>query len=353
MQEINVLSPELMAIVNNARPKKGQTIHFESLRLGAGGTSVRNPDRIYDPWKVVTDEKGNPQKDGKGKVVKGEYVDIGYVLGQLPAANGLPARWNFGRVQFSKNSGNVISTSGNNRADDSLFLYLFLTNYSLDNKNQPWYAPSEGQMPLFKRQQPALTAKEENDYRRAVRAAGEKIDGTPESKLLDLALALDMKNINEFSDPEEIKRQLYLIAEGDPKKGIRGNPERVIGMDKDINLNMKLFIKEALKYKIWVEDPALRLFVWTETREPVFLMTPGQDLYGETIKYLLGAGERTAALVKGQIDRAKEKEQGKKNYVPPKPGTIGDAIKESIAAGDHIPEGSKIVVNKEILEVKE
>lgn len=341
MEEINVLSPELMKIVNDARPKKGQVIYFESLRPQAGGTSVKNPDRIYDPfWK---------NEDG----TKGRYADIGFVLGQLPAQGNLPARHNFGRIQFTKSAGNMMPTSGNNRADDNLFLYMFLTNWNKANIKKDWYAPSDGQMPLFTQQAPAVSAKEANEYRRLVRLAGEKIDNTPNSKLLDLALALDMKDINEFSDLEEIRNKLYLIVEGDPKRNIKGNPDKVLNMDKDVNLNMKLFIKEALKYNIWVEDRALRLFIWPDTQDPVFVMAPGQDLYAECIKFLMSSGgQRTHSLVSGLIEKAKAKEKKKKSYVEPtKDGKVSDVVDEALQAGETLPE--KIVINKEVVEVPE
>ncbi len=336
MEPINQLSPKLMKIVNDARPKHGQVIYFESLRPQGGGTSVKSVDRIFDPYWENEDK------------TEGRYTDIGYVVGQLPAIGNIPARHNFQRIQFKKDDGNIMGLSGENRGNDTLFLYLFLTNWNKMNLHKPWYAPSEGQQPIFTQQVPAMGAKEANEYRRRVRLAGEKIDNTPDSKLLDLALALDMRTINKFSSMEEIRNQLYLIVEGDPKRGIKGNPDKVLNMDKDVNLNMKLFIKEALKYNIWTEDKALRLFIWPDTTEPVFVMAPGQDLYAETIKYLMGPGERTYSLVRGLIEKAKVKEEKKKNYVAPsKDVTVGDAATK---AGEETP-GNKIVVNKEVVEV--
>lgn len=348
MEKINVLSTELQKIVNNARPKKGQVIYFESLRPQGGGTSVRSVDRIYDPWA--------DNEDGS----KGAHIDIGYVLGQLPAMGNQPARHNFGRIQYSKSSGNIISISSNNRGDDSLFQYLFLTNYNKMNIGKQWYAPGEGQMPLFTQQQPAMTAKDANDYRRRVMLAFDKIEKMPNSKLLDFAISLDMRGINEFSDMEEVRNKLFLIAEGDPKKGIKGNPDRVLNMDKDINLNMKLFIKEALKYNIWSENRALGLFVWSDTKEPVFTMTPGQDMYAEAIKYLLGEGERTHSLVSNLLDKAKAKEKAKdketggKKIIDSrgkKATSVGDAIEEAANLGDN--SGEKITIASQVVEVKD
>jgi len=345
MEPINVLSPELTKIVNAGKPQRGQVIYFESLRLQAGGTSVKSIDRIYDPyWE---------NEDG----TKGRQTDIGYVTGQMPAIGVTPARHIFGRIQFSKISGNIIGTSSNNRGDDTLFLYLFLTNWNKMNIHKPWYSPSDGQMALFTQQVPEMAAKEANDHRRKMRLAGEKIDNMPASKLLDFALSLDMKGINQFSDMEEVRNKLYLIAEGDPKRGIKGNPDKVLNMDKDVNLNMKLFIKEALKYNLWLEDKALGLFVWPETREHVFLMTPGTDMYAEGVKYLLSKeGERTYSLVHGLIEKAKVKEKadsakGKVNDSKNKKvDKVADAILEAEKVGDTEP-GTKIKVDK-VVEVQ-
>jgi hypothetical protein len=330
MEPMNVLSPELTKIVNDARPKKGQVIYFESLRPQGGGTTVQSTDRIFDPF--VKNSDGS----------RGAYTDIGYVIGQLPARGNIPAMHNFGRIQFTRTSGNTIATSGNSRADDTLFLYLFLTNFNKMNKGQEWYAPSDGQMPLFTQQALAMKSEERNKFRRRVTAASQKIEGMSEEKLLGFALSLEMKGINEFSKLEEIKDKLYDIAEK--------NPDRVLNMDKDINLNMRLFIKEALKYNIWIEDKALGLFVWPDTKSHVFLMTPGQDLYAETIKYLLGPGESTYMLVKGLIDKAK---LGNKNSQAGK-GTVGAAAAELAKGkgGQGLPE-NKIVINKEVVEVPE
>lgn len=288
MEEVNRLSAELMKIVNDARPKKGQVIYFQSLRPTAGGTSVRNIDRIYDPWAK--------NEDG----TRGSYTDIGYVTGQIPAMGAIPARHNFGRIQFSKSSANIKGISGNDRADDTLFLYFFLCNYNKLNMGKPWYSPSEGQMPLFEMMVPEMQAKEKNEFRRRVRQAGEKIDTMPDEKLLSFAMAMDMLGITEFSKMEEIRDRLYLIAEKDPDK--------VMNMDKDVHTTMKIFIKEALKYGLWEEDKMLKLFRWPETKDPVFLMTPGLDLYTEAVKYLLGKGEDTYEMVSGLIHEKKAKE---------------------------------------------
>ncbi len=304
MEAVNELSAELTKIVNAARPKKGQVIYFRSLRPDAGGTRVKNIDRIYDPWK------------DNGDGTKGSYVDIGYVTGQLPAIGSTPARHNFGRIQFTKSSANIIGLSGNNRAQDTLFLYFFLCNFNKMNMGKDWYSPSDGQMPLFEMMVPEMQAEEKNKFRRRVRQAGEKIDQMPDEKLLSFAMAMDMHGINEFSKMEEIRDRLYIIAEKDPDK--------VMNMDKDVHTTMKIFIKEAIKYGIWEEDKILKLFRWPETQDPVFLMTPGQDLYAETIKYLLGNGESTYEMVSGLIHERKAKEakdkasdnKGQKNQKP-------------------------------------
>ncbi len=333
MEKINVLSTKLMQIVNDARPKKGQVIYFESLRPQGGGTSVRNVDRIFDPY--VENEDGS----------MGAYTDIGYVIGQLPAMGNLPARHNFGRIQFSRSTGNTIDISGQNRGDDSLFLFLFLTNQNVMNKGKDWYAPSDGQAILFGMRTPHKGAEDRNAFRRKVRAAGEKIDLTPNEKLLDLALALEMKGINQFSKMEEIKDKLYEIAEK--------NPDRVIGMDKDINLNMKLVIKEAMKYNIMYEDKALRLFVWADTKEAVFAVTPGQDLYNAAIKYFQGSGDETYKLLRSLIEKAKIKAAKKKDNddTPSKDLTVGEVAEKAAKAGDD-KAGKKFVV-PEVVELKD
>lgn len=330
-----------MKLVNDARPKPGQVIYFESLRPQGGGTTVKPVDRIYDPWAK--------NEDG----TDGAYIDIGYVLGQLPAMGNLPARHNYGRLQFTKTTGNTIDISGQNRGDDTKFLFLFLTNQNMMNKNKPWYAPAEGYSIIFTQQTPALAAEDRNKLRSRIRAAQDKIDSTPNEKLLDLALALDMKNINQFSKMDEIRDQLHTIAEGNPIKGIKPNPERIMGMDKDVNLNMKLRIKEALKYNIWREDRALKLFVWADTEEPVFATTPGSDLYNSAIKYFQGAGEETYNLLAGLIDKARKKAESKKNFAPEsKSLSVGEVSEKAANAGDNKAE-KKFSVPKEVVEVKD
>ncbi len=174
-------------------------------------------------------------------------------------------------------------------------------------------------------QEPAKTAEQKNEFRRRVRYAGQKIDEMPDSKLLDYALSLDMIGINEFSKMDEIRDKLYEIAEK--------NPDKVMSMDKDINLNMKLFIKEALKYGIWQEDKALRQFVWPDSGDPVCVVAPDSDLYQKTIEYLLASGQDTYSLVKNLIDKKKAKDKpGKKE------GTVADAVKESKKSLDNAPD---------------
>lgn len=332
METFNNISPELAKKVNEARPKPGQTIYFNSLRPKAGGTTILPRDRIWDPY--IKDEKG---KD------KGDWVDIAYITGQLPATGALPARHQFGTIQFRRISYNVIGVSGNNKADSVLFMYLFLTNYNKANIGKPWYAPSDGQGSYFEMVVPEKTAEEQNKFRRKRRQAEEKIDNMPDSKLLDFSLALELQGITEFSKMEEIRNKLYAIADK--------NPERIQNMDKDVNMNMKLLIKEAIKFKIWEEDKAKQLFLWADTKDYVFLMSPGQDLYAKTIEYLKSAGQDTYTLVKELIEKAKTKESKKKGSGDKEDGTVGDAVKEAKKSLDNAPD-KKFVV-PELVEVKE
>jgi hypothetical protein len=311
MEEVNKISPKLKAIVDAARPKKGQVIYFESLRPKAGGTNVPTRDRIFDPFLE-------------------EQVDIGYTTGSLPARGNMPPQLLFGEVKFKRGDGNIIPIYGDNTGGGDRFLFMFLTNYNKTNMGKEWYSPRDGQGFMFQMQIPEKTSAEKNAFRRKVRQAGEKIDVMPDSKLLDFALSLELPRITEFSKMEEIRDRLYEIAEK--------NPDKVMSMDKDVNLNMTLFIKKAIKYNLWEENKALKLFVWPETKDPVFLMTPGQDLYGETIKYLLGTGQDTYKLVKNLIDKAEEKETKKNANKPKVDGTVADAIVKSKAAGDNSPD---------------
>ena len=334
MEKVNDLSPALMEIVNAAKPKQGQVIYFQSLRINAGGTTCPNKDRIFDPYAI------NP--DGK---TKGRYVDIAYVEGQAHAQGDRQAQYQFGEVKFRKTDGNLIGCSGNNRGGDGKFLFMFLTNHSKTNVGKPWYAPRDGQPLFFEMQIPELAAADKVKFRKRLALAINKIDEMPDSKLLDFALSLEMKGITEFSKMDEIRNKLGDIAEK--------NPDKVMNMDKDINLNMKLFIKQALQYGIWEENKNLKLFFWPDTKDPVFTMSPGQDLYTKTIEYLLGNGTDTYDLTKGLIEKAKAKldKVKAKNPSPKQDGIVGDAVNEAVQSSD--PMVGKKIPTPQFSEVQE
>jgi hypothetical protein len=263
------------------------------VRPKARGTTVFPIDRIFDPY--VKNEEGESV---------GDYVDIAYVTGTKPATAKEKATDIIGRIQFTYTSDGRIGIRGGNRTDELLFQFLYLTNQNRNTTGKAWSVPGSGKKPLFFIVEPSKTAKDKNDFRRKVRMAGEAIDKMPDSKLRDFAIGLDMKSINTFSGVEEIKDQLYKVAEKDPDK--------IIGLDKDASLKIKIDIKEAEKLGVIERDTNLGMMVWPDTKEPICTIPPGKDMYTVLTAYFLGKGSEAYSIIKQLVEKKQEAQKAGK-----------------------------------------
>jgi hypothetical protein len=262
----NQISPELLAEVRQFLPKKGQTIYFESVRPKARGTTVLPHDRIYDPYKK-------------------EYVDIAYVTGNAPGKGET-----VGRIQFSKLAGGRLQITAGNKDHENKFIYMYLCNFRAENVSDPktkepapWFVASEGRQPVFKLPSAKLTAQDKIRIDREIRYAKNAIDEMGESELRQFALGLDMKGINQHSDPDEIRVQLFKIAESGEGRGA----EKIKRLHTDSNLKANILIKEALKAQVLVFNAPLKVWEWADGGEAICVVPDGKKPNDAMITYLL------------------------------------------------------------------
>jgi hypothetical protein len=277
----NTISDQLKEIIRKRLPATGQTVYFQSIRPNAAGTTVVPKDRIFDPFA----------NDGKG-----EYVDIAYVTGHNPNGPIL------GRIQFRKADGGRIAITGGNRSHENLFVYLYLTNQRIGSNKEPWYVATEGRSKIFSMDEPAQTAKQKLEFKRRVRWAGEIIDKMGDNTLRDFASGLDMKGINQFSDPDEIRLKLEGIAEKDPDK--------IITLDRDLTIPAKVLVKEAEKLGVIQKDSQLQQYVWPDSGELICVAPPGKDLRDTLVTFLLSIkGIETHKMLQALVDGKKEQKK--------------------------------------------
>jgi hypothetical protein len=264
----NQISPQLLAEVKQYLPKKGQTIYFESVRPKARGTTVLSHDRIYDPYKQ-------------------EFVDIAYVTGNAPGKGET-----IGRIQFNKLGGGRLPITAGNKDHENKFIYMYLCNFRAENATDPktkepapWFVASEGRQAVFKLPSAKLTAQEKIKIDREIRFAKQAVDEMGENELRQFALGLDMKGINQHSDPDEIRIQLFKIAESGEGRGA----EKIRKLHSDSNLKANILIKEADKAKVIVYNSPLKQWEWTDGGEAICIVPDGRKPYDAMITYLLSS----------------------------------------------------------------
>lgn len=264
----NQLSEKLLAEVRQHLPKKGQTIYFESVRPKARGTTVLSHDRIYDPYKE-------------------EFVDIAYVTGNAPGKGET-----IGRIQFNKMGGGRLPITAGNKDHENKFIYMFLTNYRAENacdpkskEPAPWFVGSEGRQAVFRLPSPKLSAQDKVRIDREIRFAKQAIDEMGENELRQFAIGLDMKGITQHSDPDEIRVQLFKIAESGDGRGA----EKIRKLHTDSNLKANILIKEASKAQVIVYNSQLKTWEWVDGGESICVVPDGKKPYDAMITYLLSS----------------------------------------------------------------
>ncbi len=293
---VNNLSPGLRKLVKDAMPKNGQTFWFVSVRPNARGTTVLPYDRIFDPFGG---EDGN-----------GDYIDIAYIIGRDPGKgpNGRPQD-NLGRIQFTKASAGRIGVRGGDKDGELKFEFMYLTNQLRNNaptKEDPdgkqWFVP--GKQQVFYMQEPEKTAAQKLEDNRKIRQAGAAIDDMPESKLRDFASGLDMTGITKFSSDDEIRVKLLQMA-----NTVQG-ATRVLSLDKDTNLTMKIQVKSAEKLNIISFDQALSSWIWVDGQDTICVVPPGKTKYDPLVVFLLSTkGSSTLKLLTQILNKESQEEK--------------------------------------------
>ncbi len=299
LKKVNVLSEKLEQEVKRAMPKPGQMIWFTSVRPNARGTTVLPYDRIFDPYA--------PNTEG----TEGDYVDIAYITGRDPGKGpgGLPKDI-LGRIQFNKPADGRIGIRGGDRAGEQMFKFLYLTNQLRNNQptqanpeGKGWFVP--GKQAVCFMEEPDKTADQKIEDARKIRNAGQAIDDMSDSKLRDFAAGLDMKGITSGSTSNEIRVKLLAIA-----NTVQG-AERVLSLDKDASLKVKIDVKEAEKLKIIRRNSELRTWNWVDGDEVICVIPPGKKDYDPIIAFFLGKGSESYRLVKQLADKERKSKEDK------------------------------------------
>lgn len=298
----NQLSDVLRAELKKAMPKPGQVIWFESSRPKARGTTILGFDRIWDPGA----------NNGEG-----DYIDIAY----LPSSGTDPKK---SRIHFTISQMGKIGIHGGNKADELKFAFLYLTNVLKNNVGKPWYIQPVGGI-MCRMLEPSQSAVDRNELRRKVRYAGDRIDGMPDGKLFDFAIGLEMKGINKHSNPEEIRDQLFKIAEKDP--------EKILALDRNIEFKAKTIIRKAEQFGIVKRDAALGMLVWSDTSDPICAIPPDKNIYDSLVKFFLDKGAEVYSTIHALVDKkeaALEAKTAEHSDNPPPPKNKGGRPKGSI-----------------------
>jgi hypothetical protein len=276
--EYNNYSPQLKKELDAARPKtseagRKQAVYFETTKKTLKNGVYTYPNSVSVP---STDTIRDPHT--------GEYIEIAYLI--------RPSTGEKGRIVFEGSSaGRLMCTSG--AASDSLFNYLYLSNYNQDNSihAERNIKPIGGF--LFTKVKPAETATEKIKRDRRIRDAKNSIDAFPDNLLKTYAYALNIKDINEFSDSEEMRVKLLELADK--------NPEIILTFDKDYDKKLELWVRRLEEKNIieWGNGKC----VLSATGDKLFGFKVGADRI-DSLKTFLIENKEVDEMLKHQLEQA-------------------------------------------------
>lgn len=308
-KKYNNLSPKLKSFLPKLKPKERIKFQLNGLRhdpitgklVCPQSYRIQSTDRIYDPWAIEV------KKVGAKIEYEGDYVDLAYILREQPAPVDSPKDniVEFGTLRFKRAQAGVIEIIGGHREMEKALILLFFSNHNAANVDKEWYV-KQGGKPIFH----TIVPKEDD------------------KKILNKELKKDqaMAIISEMSEEEintaaaGLMPNKYRSMTPDGKIiGLRkigaSNPEKIIGLSKNVDVRTTAFIEDCLKAGLINMDRGKGEFVWGDDKSKICSIKAGQTPHNSLKRYfmtedgveVLSSLEKQLALTKKPLTEKTEK----------------------------------------------
>lgn len=225
--------------------------------------SLRPFDRIFDPYAGEN----------------GEYVDVAYILGEAPAPvdSNKQSITRFGRVRFTRTTAGTIEIIGGHKEMEKMLPLLFFSNYNQSNVGKPWYVKPEGKH-VFHQIETTKKAKDDLATQKRKHQAKSLVMDMDEGQVHEISSGLFPNTYHAMSN-EERTLQLIKIAEK--------TPEKILDLDKNVEVKSTAFIEECLKAGIININKTKQQFEWADDKTKICSIKPGQTPHNSLKRYFM------------------------------------------------------------------
>lgn len=301
MQEIkkyNNLSKKLREFLPKLKPQEKIKFQLNGIYIDPVTRKLVCPnsyallptDRIYDPWGGV---------DGKG-----DYVDLAYILREIPAPADSPkdAIIEFGRIAFKAVSAGTVEIVGGDRQTEKLLPLLFFNNKNTTNVGKDWFVKPVGKG-VFHQLEPSKKAKSTLQGELLIDKAKAILSAMSEEEI-DAAAAGLMPATYHHQSPDERMLGLRGIAARDANK--------IINLSKDVEVKTTSFIESCLKAGIIELDKQKNMFVWPDDKTKICTIKAGQTPHNSLKRYFqTDSGIEVLVALEKQLELAKASKKDK------------------------------------------
>lgn len=300
------ISKKLQDIINEAKPKRGQSVIFEVLKRKTDPvtkkvivpTSVAIPSlcKIWDPWGG----------DGNGCEVNLEFVEREV---PNPDPNSLRASFKvMGRISFLRELAGSIAVSGDNKALDATFEYLFLCPYNQSNIGKEWYIQPLDK-PKYKLVDHKVDLASKEAYHLIRKQADRLID-----EMSDVEIEVVFNEVKSKIDlahaAKTVNEKRTLLSEF---VQVKENAQRILTLSKDNTVEVKKYISKAKTLKLIEVGVSQNDWVWSDGKERICVVLEGVKPEESLRKYFITEeGANVLKTLIGIVD-AKEAEKIESN----------------------------------------
>lgn len=261
--------------------------------------SVGHLDRIYDPWAIEI-------KDAKGKVIdhEGDYVDIAYILREVPAPkdSSRDSIVDFGRVEFFRSGAGIIEIIGGQREMEKLLPVLFFHNRNSSNVGKPWFVKPNGKTVFHQIE----TAKKANTDLKSALKIDRAIAIITEMSDEEVNIAAAGLIPNRYNGLDLNERILAL------RKIANYAPEKILDLSKNVEVRTTAFIEECLKAGIINMDKTKNQFVWADDKTKICMIKTGITPHNSLKRYFMtDEGTEVLASLEKQLEISKQSKKEK------------------------------------------
>lgn len=206
------------------------------------------------------------------------------------------------KILFTRDEDGIKVLRGKNKKQQALFEYLFLSNYNEANRGKSWFIEPKGGC-IYKFVEPEKRSEDQLGLEQAIHNAKTVVFNLSEEDLRTACEALS-KSVEKIRyTPNMLENQMRQLLLAFAEK----SPNRVATLDKDLNLEVRRVIKQAIAKGVISVDDRRHEIVWTDTGNRICVIEPGKDSATTMVGFFVtDAGSQVLKTIVGVLKGDKE-----------------------------------------------